>query len=96
MATRAVPLIPRDVLLASPKRWQPTISPDGAKLAYFAPDERETMQIWVRTLGKDDDRCVSEERRSIQPYRVGLSGVQNPGWTWDSATLLYAQDKDGD
>jgi hypothetical protein len=46
------PLIPRNVLLGSPKRWQPTISPDGAKLAYLAPDEREILQIWVRTLGR--------------------------------------------
>jgi hypothetical protein len=37
-------LIPRDKLLSSPKLVQSTISPDGAKLAYLAPDEREILQ----------------------------------------------------
>jgi Tol biopolymer transport system component len=85
------PLIPRNVLLGSPKRWQPTISPDGAKLAYLAPDEREILQIWVRTLGKDDDRCVSSARRSVPFY-----GWSFYGWRWDSKSIFYFPDTDGD
>ncbi|MFZ1887739.1 MAG: hypothetical protein WAU33_06890 [Candidatus Binataceae bacterium] len=56
MAAGMPPLIPREVLLGNPKRWQPTISPDGTRIAYLAPDDRGALQIWVRTLGTDDDR----------------------------------------
>lgn len=80
------PLIPRDVLLGSPKRWQPTISPDGARLAYLAPDDGEVLQIWVRTLGSDDDHCVSRARRPVFYYE----------WGWDSKSILCAQDNNGD
>jgi dipeptidyl aminopeptidase/acylaminoacyl peptidase len=86
MPTEMPPLIPREVLLGNPRRWQPTISPDGAKLAYLAPDERDALQIWVRSLGESDDRCVSAERRSIQIYE----------WASDSKTILYRRDNDGD
>jgi dipeptidyl aminopeptidase/acylaminoacyl peptidase len=80
------PLIPREVLLGSPKRWQPTLSPDGTRISYLAPNEGDALQIWVCTLGQSDDRCVSAERRSIQIYE----------WAWDSNTILYRRDNDGD
>jgi dipeptidyl aminopeptidase/acylaminoacyl peptidase len=79
-------LIPRDILLGSPKRWQPSLSPDGKRLAYLAPNEGDALQIWVSTLGESDDRCVSTERRSIQIYE----------WAWDSNTILHRRDNDGD
>jgi dipeptidyl aminopeptidase/acylaminoacyl peptidase len=80
------PLIPREVLLGNPKRWQPALSPDGKRLAYLAPNEGDALQIWVCTLGESDDRCVSAERRSIQIYE----------WAWDSNTILYRRDNEGD
>jgi dipeptidyl aminopeptidase/acylaminoacyl peptidase len=80
------PLIPRSVLLGNPKRWQPALSPDGKRLAYLAPNEGDALQIWVCTLGKSDDPCVSMERRSIQIYE----------WAWDSKTILYRRDNEGD
>jgi len=52
MSNSIPPLIPRRVLLGAPKRWQPTISPNEERLAYLAPDFRDVLQIWVRTLGK--------------------------------------------
>ncbi len=79
-------LIPRRVLLGSPKRWQPMVSPDGARIAYLAPNEHDALQIWIRTIGKSDDRRVSNERRSIHIYE----------WAWDSKTILYRQDNEGD
>src|SRR5260370_28758360 len=79
-------IIPREVLLANPKRSQPTLSPDGARIAYLAPDERDVLQVWMRTLGQSDDRCVSAEPRSIQSYQ----------WAWDSKSILYRQDNQGD
>ncbi len=68
MAAGMPPLIPRSVLLGNPERWQPTLSPDGTLIAYLAPNERDALQIWVRTLGENDDRCVSAELQSIQNY----------------------------
>jgi hypothetical protein len=82
MAGELHPLIPRETLLGSPKRWQPRLSPDGARLAYLAPNERDVLQIWVRTLGQDNGRCVSLAPRSVQFY----------GWSWDSKTIFYAQE----
>ena len=86
MPTGMPPLIPREVLLGNPKRSQPTLSPDGMRIAYLAPNERDALQIWLRTIGKSDDRCVSAERRSIQNYE----------WACDSKPIFYRQDSEGD
>ncbi len=86
MSASTAALIPREVLLGNPKRWRPTLSPDGKRLAYLAPNEGDALQIWVSTLGQSDDRCVSAERRSIQIHE----------WAWDSNTILYGRDNDGD
>ena len=48
------PLIPRDVLFGNPERAGPQLSPDGKLLAYLRPDDKNVMQVWVRTLGQDD------------------------------------------
>ncbi len=62
------------------------ISPDGTKLAYLAPDDREVLQIWLCTLGAADDRCISSARRPIS----------NHWWSWDSRSIFWAEDNDGD
>ncbi|RKH04114.1 S9 family peptidase [Corallococcus carmarthensis] len=82
------PVIPRELLFGNPVRDDPTLSPDGEKLAWVAPDAKGVMQVWVRTLqGKDDTRAVTKE-----PER----GVRYYEWAQDSRTLLYPQDSDGD
>jgi Tol biopolymer transport system component len=86
MAAELPPLIPRETLLGSPKRWQPLLSPDGSRLAYLGPNDLDVLQIWVRTLSQDDDRCVSRAPRPVQFY----------GWSWDSKTIFYARDSEGD
>jgi len=86
MPAQMPPLIPREVMLGNPKRSQPTLSPDGKLLAYLAPNERGALQIWLRTLGESDDRCVSGARQSIRFYEL----------TGDSKTILYRQDDNGD
>jgi Tol biopolymer transport system component len=40
------PLIPRSVLFGNPDRMAPTLSPDGRRLGYVAPDEG-VLNIWV-------------------------------------------------
>ena len=80
------PLIPRSVLFGNPERSSPQISPDGALLAYLAPDQG-VLNIWVRTLGKTDDRAITNDRKR---------GIRNLFWQYDSKNILYAQDQNGD
>src|SRR5208282_2641072 len=80
------PLIPRSVLFGNPERSSPQISPDGALLAYLAPDQG-VLNIWVRTLGKTDDRAITNDRKR---------GIRNLFWQYDSKSILYAQDQNGD
>ena len=76
------PLIPREVLFGHPDKLSPQISPDGSRLAYLAPDEG-VMNIWVRTIGRDDDRPVTKDRGR---------GIQRYFWAADNAHLLYSCD----
>src|SRR5580704_10664558 len=79
-------LIPRSVLFGNPERSSPQISPDGSMLAYLAPDQG-VLNIWVRTLGKTDDRAITNDRKR---------GIRNLFWQYDSKNILYAQDQNGD
>ena len=54
-------LIPRSALFGNPERSAPEISADGTLLAYLAPDQG-VLNVWVRTLGKTDDRVVTNDR----------------------------------
>src|SRR5436305_9480680 len=81
------PLIPRDVLFGNPERTSPQLSPDGKRLAWLAPDKKNVLQVWVKTIGKDDDKMVTADKKR---------GIRNYGWAPDSKTILYAQDNDGD
>jgi len=80
------PLIPRTVLFHNPEKTNPRISPDGKRLAYLAPDEG-VLNVWVRTLGEEDDRVVSKDRQQ---------GVRTLLWAPNSEQILYLQDTDGD
>jgi dipeptidyl aminopeptidase/acylaminoacyl peptidase len=80
------PLIPREVLFGNPERAAPQISPDGARLAWLAPDKKNVLQVWVKTIGKDDDRAVTaDKKRGIRQYFWAPNGI-----------LIYQQDTDGD
>ena len=86
-STTSVPLIPRDVLFGNPQKMAPALSPCGKYLAYLAPDDRDVLQVWVRTLGADDDRrLTADKKRGIRMYH----------WAYDGRQLLYLQDADGD
>ncbi|MBV9271324.1 MAG: S9 family peptidase, partial [Candidatus Eremiobacteraeota bacterium] len=85
-ARAALPtLIPRSVLFGNPEKTSPAISPDATKLAYLAP-YNGVLSIWVRTIGKNDDRVVATD-----PQRP----LRNVAWQPDSKHVLYAQDKGG-
>jgi dipeptidyl aminopeptidase/acylaminoacyl peptidase len=80
-------LIPRDVLFGNPERASPEISPDGKYLAYLAPDDKNVLQVFVRSVGKQDDRKVTND-----PQR----GIRQYFWAYDSKHILYLQDTAGD
>jgi dipeptidyl aminopeptidase/acylaminoacyl peptidase len=81
------PLIPRDVLFGNPERANPRISPDGTRMAWIAPDKKNVLQVWVKTIGKTDDKMVTADKKR---------GVRQYGWAEDNKTILYLQDIDGD
>ena len=86
VAQSQTPLIPRDVLFGNPERASPQISPDGTMLGYLAPDQG-VLNVWVRTLGKTDDRVITNDRKR---------GIRNFSWQYDSKNILYTQDQNGD
>jgi dipeptidyl aminopeptidase/acylaminoacyl peptidase len=81
------PLIPRQVLFGNPVKASPLISPDGKRLAYLAPDKKDVLQVWVQTIGKDDARMVTADKKR---------GIRIHLWTYAPDTLLYLQDNAGD
>lgn len=80
------PLIPRDILFGNPEKSSPKLSPDGKFMAYLAPD-KGVLNVWVETVGKDDDRVVTQDRRR---------GIRAYGWAENSRHIIYIQDRDGD
>ncbi len=81
------PLIPRETLFGNPERASPKLSPDAQRLAWVAPDPKNVLQVWVKTLGKDDGRMVTADKKR---------GIRQYFWSDDSKTVLYLQDNDGD
>ncbi|HKI72716.1 MAG TPA: hypothetical protein VKA81_10090, partial [Verrucomicrobiae bacterium] len=81
------PLIPREVLFGNPERVSPQVSPDGTRLAWIAPNTNNVLQVWVKTLGKEDDRVVTADKKR---------GIRQYFWAEDSQTVIYMQDIDGD
>ena len=79
-------LIPRSVLFGNPERADPQISPDGTQLAYLAP-VNGVLNVWVRTLGKTDDRAVTHDTNR---------GIRGFLWQYDNQHVLYPQDVGGD
>jgi dipeptidyl aminopeptidase/acylaminoacyl peptidase len=86
-AAKLPPLIPREVLFGNPEKTSPRISPDGKYLTYLAPDEKNVLQVYIRTVGKDDDRVLTADKKR---------GIRSYFWTYDGEQLIYLQDSDGD
>jgi dipeptidyl aminopeptidase/acylaminoacyl peptidase len=81
------PLISRDVLFGNPEKTSPRMSPDAQRLAWLAPDKKDVLQVWVKTIGKDDEKIVTADKKR---------GIRRFFWAEDSRTILYLQDADGD
>ena len=83
--TAETELIPRSVLFGDPVKANPKISPDGEMMAYLAPVD-DVLNVWVKTIGKDDDRPVTHDTtRAIFRYF----------WASDNEHVLYLQDREG-
>jgi dipeptidyl aminopeptidase/acylaminoacyl peptidase len=81
------PLIPRDVLFGNAERSWPQISPDGAQIAWLAPDKNDVVNVWVGSIDGAKTRVVTNENhRPIEWY----------AWAGDSKHILYLQDNAGD
>ncbi|NEE03071.1 S9 family peptidase [Phytoactinopolyspora halotolerans] len=80
-------LIPRDVLFGNPQRVSPTLSPDGTRLGFVAPDEG-VLNVWV---GPADDPSAA---RPVTADRG--RGIRMFDFCHDDRTLVYLQDTDGD
>lgn len=81
------PLISRDVLFDNPERMEPRLSPNGKYLTYLAPDQRNVLQVWIRSVGGRDDRVLTADKKR---------GIGLYFWTYDGEHLVYLQDADGD
>ena len=81
------PLIQREILLGNPERANPKLSPDGKYLTYIAPDKNKILQVWIRTVGKNDDQVLTADKHR---------GIRNYFWTYNGEQLIYLQDSDGD
>ena len=80
-------LIDIERLFADPPFSSPSISPDGARIAYLAP-HRGRRNVWVRGIdqaGVDAVPVTHDARRGISSYY----------WSDDPRWLLYVQDVDG-
>ena len=85
------PLIPRDVLFGNPERAGPQISPDGKRIAYLRPDDKNVLQVWVRPTVETDPE-PSDKAITADPKR----GIRTFYWAQDNKHLLYEQDAEGD
>jgi dipeptidyl aminopeptidase/acylaminoacyl peptidase len=79
--------IPVEDFFADPAFANPSISPDGTRIAYLAPAHGR-RNVWVRRIDErhEDAMCVTHDaRRGITTYY----------WPDDTRWLLYLQDTDG-
>ena len=81
------PLISRETLFGNPERASVTISPDGSRLAWLAP-EKGVLNVWVAPVGDlGAARAVTHDAsRGIRAYF----------WAFDSRHVVYLQDRAGD
>lgn len=80
-------LIGVEEFFADPVFAGASISPDGSRIAYLAP-EHGRRNVWVRGIDQEhaDAVCVTHDTRR---------GISTFHWTGDPRWLLYQQDTDG-
>lgn len=81
------PLIPRSVLYGNPDRMAPTLSPDGTRLGFVAPEDG-VLNVWVgpADAGAEGAVAVTHDRDR---------GVRDYLFCHDDRHLVYLQDDQG-
>ena len=87
MSYDAVPLIPRGVLFGNPTYASPTVSPDGNRLGFLAPEDG-VLNVWVGPVDEPDKAAPVTHDRG--------RGIRVFGFCHDDRTLFYLQDQGGD
>jgi Tol biopolymer transport system component len=59
----------------------PSPSPDGQRIAYFAPDEQSRIQLWARDLAVGPAVQLTRQD-DVLPFRAR--------WTWDGSGIIYS------
>jgi len=80
-------IIPREVLFGNPEKLSPKLSPDGLKIAYLAPDEKNVLNVWIRNVDGAHDQLVTHDQKR---------GIRSFLWEYTGGGILYVQDRDGD
>ncbi|MFN9974070.1 MAG: TolB family protein, partial [Phycisphaerae bacterium] len=81
------PLLPRALLFGNPQRTAPQLSPDGSQLAFLAPRDG-VLNIFVGPV-RNADAAI--------PITTDTSrGIRTFFWSFDSKSILYLQDLEGD
>jgi dipeptidyl aminopeptidase/acylaminoacyl peptidase len=78
-------LVPRSVLFGNPDHMSPSVSPDGTRLAYVAPEDG-VLNVWVGPLDGPARAVTRDRDRGIRTY----------AFCHDDRHLLYLQDTAGD
>lgn len=79
--------IPIEWFFAAPKISAVRLSPDGRRVAYFAPDENASLQIWIKDINSSD---------SVQLTKIFDFRPEELFWTEKGRYLLYFRDGAGD
>lgn len=81
-------LIPRELLFGNPVKAAPKLSPDGKWLAFLQPDANNVLNVFVQKIDENlpARQVTFEKKRGLRSY----------SWQYDSAHILYSQDRDGD
>jgi dipeptidyl aminopeptidase/acylaminoacyl peptidase len=80
-------MIKREILFGNPEKVCVRLSPDGKYLTYIAPYQ-EVLNIWLAPLDNINEAFVitQDKKRGVHTYN----------WAFDSKTLLYVKDQEGD
>src|SRR5260370_22840544 len=54
-------LIPREILFGNPERSHPEVSPDGAQIAWLAPDKNEVLNVWPSPIDTNNPHLITNE-----------------------------------
>lgn len=77
---------PVEAFFSDPVRTGASISPDGTRIAYLAP-EGNRLNVWIEPVEGGEAVCVTHDHNR---------GIHSYHWTGDPRWLLYTQDDDGD